>query len=72
MIFMPLYMFNSGEHISIKKVIGKEEIKKFLENLGFVTGAVASVISRTGDGMIVNVKNSRVAISRDMANKIIV
>ena len=57
---------------SIKKISGKEEVKKFLENLGFVAGGIVTVVSDIGGSVIVNVKDSRVAIGRDMANKIIV
>ncbi len=67
---MPLTMVNSGEKCEIKKVGGKEETKKFLENLGFVTGGIVTVISETGGNLIVNIKDSRVAIGRDMANKV--
>jgi ferrous iron transport protein A len=56
----------------IKKVGGKEETKRFLENLGFVTGGMVTIISEIGGNLIVNVKDSRVAIGKDMANKIIV
>ena len=69
---MPLYMVKEGEPNIIKKVGGKEETRKFLENLGFVTGGTVTVISQTGGNMIVNVKDSRVAIGKDMANKIMV
>ena len=69
---MPLSMINEGEPNIIKKVGGKEETRKFLENLGFVTGGTVTVISQTGGNMIVNVKDSRVAIGKDMANKIMV
>ncbi len=69
---MPLSMVNSGEPMQIKKISGKEEVKKFLENLGFVAGGIVTVVSDIGGSMIVNVKDSRVAIGRDMANKIIV
>ena len=68
----PLSMVKEGEPNIIKKVGGKEETRKFLENLGFVTGGTVTVISQTGGNMIVNVKDSRVAIGKDMANKIIV
>ena len=51
---------------------GKEETRRFLENLGFVTGGVVTVVSEIGGNMIVNVKDSRVAIGKDMANKIMV
>ena len=68
----PLYMIKEGTQNTIKKVGGKEETRKFLENLGFVTGGTVTVISQTGGNMIVNVKDSRVAIGKDMANKIMV
>ena len=69
---MPLSMVKEGEPNIIKKVGGKEETRKFLENLGFVSGGTVTVISQTGGNMIVNVKDSRVAIGKDMANKIMV
>ncbi len=69
---MPLSMVKQGEANTIKRVGGKEETKRFLENLGFVVGGTVTVISGTGGSMIVNVKDSRVAIGRDMASKIIV
>ena len=69
---MPLTMANPGEENVIKKVGGKEETRKFLENLGFVTGGTVTVVSETGGNMIVNVKDSRVAIGKDMANKIMI
>ena len=69
---MPLSMVNEGEPQVIKKVGGKEETRKFLENLGFVAGSTVTVISETNGNMIVNVKEARVAIGRDMANKIMV
>ncbi len=69
---MPLSMVKEGEPNIIKKVGGKEETRKFLENLGFVTGGTVTVISQTGGNMIVNVKDSRVAIGKDMAKKIMV
>lgn len=69
---MPLSMVKEGEPNVIRKVGGKEEAKKFLENLGFVTGGTVTVVSSIGGNMIVNVKDSRVAIGRDMANKIMV
>lgn len=61
---MPLSMVKEGEPNIIKKVGGKEETRKFLENLGFVTGGTVTVISQTGGNMIVNVKDSRVAIGK--------
>lgn len=69
---MPLTMVKTGEPNVIKRVGGKEETRRFLENLGFVTGGIVTVVSEISGNMIVNVKNSRVAIGKDMANKIMV
>lgn len=69
---MPLSMMEAGEPNVIKKVGGKEETRRFLENLGFVVGGTVTVISETDGNMIANVKDSRVAIGKDMANKIMV
>ena len=69
---MPLSMVNEGEPNIIRKIGGKEETRRFLENLGFVTGSVVTVVSEISGNMIVNVKDSRVAIGKDMANKIMV
>jgi len=69
---MPLTMVKTGEENIIKKVGGKGETKKFLENLGFVIGGKVKVVSEINGNMIVNIKDSRVAIGRDMANRIIV
>ena len=69
---MPLSMMEAGEPNVIKKVGGKEETRRFLENLGFVVGGTVTVIAETDGNMIVNVKDSRVAIGKDMANKIMV
>ena len=65
-------MAKEGEPVEIKKVGGKEETRKFLENLGFVVGSIVTVITEMNGNMIVNVKESRVAIGKDMANKIMV
>ena len=69
---MPLSMVKPGETNTIKKVGGKEETRKFLENLGFVTGGEGTVVSEIEGNLIVNVKDSRVAIGKDMANRIMV
>ena len=69
---MPLSMVRTGEPVEVKRVGGKEETRKFLENLGFVVGSMVTVISDTGGNLIVNIKNSRIAIGKDMANKIMV
>ena len=67
---MPLSMVEEGEPKTIVKVGGKEEVRKFLENLGFVDGTVVSVVSSLVGNMILKVKDSRVALGRDMASKI--
>ena len=67
---MPLTM--AGEPNTIKRIGGREETKKFLENLGFVTGGVVTVVSEISGNMILNVKDSRVALGKDMANKIMI
>lgn len=69
---MPLTMAKCGEPNTIKRIGGKEETKKFLENLGFVTGCELTVVSTVSGNLIVNVKDSRVALGKDMANKILV
>lgn len=69
---MPLTMAQEGAPSVIKKIGGREETRRFLENLGFVPGGTVTVISEMGGNIIVNVKDSRVAIGKDMANKIMV
>lgn len=69
---MPLTMLSSGETGKIRRVGGNEEAKRFLENLGFVSGAEVTVISTIGGNVIVNVKDSRVAINQDMARHIMI
>ena len=69
---MPLTVMKSGEESVIKKVGGKEETRKFLETLGFVKGSTVQMITSMNGNVIVNIKESRVAISKEMANKIII
>ncbi|MBR1640166.1 MAG: ferrous iron transport protein A [Treponema sp.] len=69
---MPLTMACVGEEFLIKKINGKEEVRRFLENLGFIAGAQVSVVSEISGNVIVQIKDSRVAISKEMAQKIIV
>lgn len=71
-VVMPLSFANVGEENIVKKVSGKAEVRAHLENLGFVAGAAVTVITSLGGNIIVRVKGSRVAISREMAGKIIV
>ncbi len=69
---MPLNLVNIGSVETIKRVSGNEETKRFLENLGFVNGSEITVVSMIGGNVIVNIKDSRVAINKDMARHIMV
>lgn len=69
---MPLTLADVGEENIIKRIGGRPETKKHLENLGFVAGSAVSVLSTMGGNLIVKVKESRVAISQEMAQKIFV
>ena len=69
---MPLTMAKSGEQNLIKKIGGKAETRQHLENLGFVAGAPIILVAEIAGNVIVNIKESRVAISREMASRIIV
>ncbi|HIS68245.1 MAG TPA: ferrous iron transport protein A [Candidatus Gallacutalibacter stercoravium] len=69
---MPLTFATVGEENMIRKIGGNPQVKAHLENLGFVTGGSVTVISTMGGNLIVNVKDTRVAISREMAGKIMV
>ena len=69
---MPLTLAAVGEENIIKKVGGSPEIKKHLENLGFVVGGSVTIINTIGGNVIVNVKEARVAISEEMARRIMV
>ena len=69
---MPLTMACPDDKFLFKKINGKEEVRRFLENLGFVAGTEVSVVSKMCGNVIVQIKESRVAISKEMAQKIIV
>ena len=69
---MPLTMAASGEINTVKRIQGKDETKRFLESLGFVEGGEVQVISEISGNLIVNVKDSRVAIGKDMAGRIMI
>lgn len=69
---MPLTLANIGEENIIKKIGGKAEVKKHLEDLGFVAGGNVTVITMMGENIIVNVKETRVAISKEMSQKIMI
>lgn len=67
---MPLIFANTGEENIIKQVGGKPEVRKHLENLGFVVGSAVTILNAIGGNLIVRVKETRVAVSREMAQKI--
>lgn len=69
---MPLTLAEVGEENIIRKIGGKQDVKAHLENLGFVVGGSVTVVSTIGGNVIVNVKDSRIAVSREMAQKIMV
>ena len=69
---MPLSFADIEEDNIIRKIGGSPEVKKHLENLGFVVGGSVKIVNRLGDNVIVNVKEARVAISREMALKIMI
>lgn len=69
---MPLTLANVGEENTIKHISGKPETKKHLENLGFVVGGTVQIVNAVGENLIVKVKEARVAISAEMAQKIFV
>ena len=69
---MPLTMAETGLEIQIRKIGGKEETRRFLESLGFVMGGFVTIVSEINGNLIVKVKDSRVAISKEMASKIMI
>lgn len=69
---LPLSMAGVGSTTTIESIKGKEDVQRFLASLGFVSGSTVTVISDRGGDLIVNVKDSRIAIDRSMANKIMV
>ena len=69
---MPLTMAASGEINIVKRIQGRDETKRFLESLGFVEGGQVQVISEISGNLIVNVKDTRIALSKSMANRIMI
>lgn len=72
MKMMPLSLAGVGEQNTIKRIGGSPEVKQHLENLGFVVGSTVTIVNTLGGNVIVNVKESRIAISEEMARKIMV
>ncbi len=69
---MPLTMLNTGEAAQIQRIGGKEDVKRFLSNLGFVPGEMVSVVTKINGNLIVHVKDARIALDEGMCSKIIV
>ena len=69
---IPLTMLETGREMQIRKIGGKDETRRFLESLGFVMGGFVTVVSELNGNLIVKVKDSRVAVSKEMANKIMI
>ena len=69
---MPLMFANPGDVVTIKKVGGSAETKKHLEDLGFVVGGTLTVVNSGSGNLIVNVKETRIAITKEMAAKIMI
>ncbi len=69
---MPLTMAKAGECNYIKRITGKDEIRSHLANLGFVVGEPVTVVSDNSGNLILNIKNTRIALDKAMASRILV
>jgi len=69
---MPLTMAKPGERVTIRKITGRDEVRQHLAELGFVVDAVVTVVSELAGNLILQVKDSRVALDRTMANRIMI
>ena len=67
---MPLTMAKQGETVTIRKITGKDEVRQHLSELGFVVDGEVTVVSELGGNLILQVKDSRIALDRSMANRI--
>ena len=67
---MPLTMAKQGETVTIRKITGKDEVRQHLAELGFVVDGEVTVVSELGGNLILQVKDSRIALDRTMANRI--
>lgn len=67
---MPLSFAPSGERMTVKQIRGRDDTRRFLESMGFVTGGQVTVVSKIGGNLIVEVKDTRVALSQNMAARI--
>ena len=69
---MPLTMAKSGETVTIRKISGRDEVRQHLAELGFVVDSDVTVVSEIAGNLIVQVKDSRIALDKTMANRIMV
>ncbi len=69
---MPLTIAKTGETVMIRKISGKDEVRRFLARLGLVVDSQVTVVSRLGENLIIQVKDSRIALDRSLANRIMV
>ena len=69
---MPLTMAKAGETVTIKKITGKDEIRLHLAELGFVVGSEVTVVNESAGNLILQVKESRIALDKTMANRIMI
>ena len=69
---MPLTMAKAGETVTIRKITGRDEVRQHLAELGFVVGKSVTVISRLGGNLILQVKDSRIALDQTLAQRILV
>lgn len=69
---MPLSMAKAGETVTIRKITGRDEVRRHLAELGFVVGAAVTVVHELAGNLILQVKDSRVALDRGLANRILI
>ena len=67
---IPLTMANAGETVVIRKITGKDEVRQHLAELGFVVDSAVTVVNQVGGNMILQVKDSRIALNKDLANRV--
>jgi ferrous iron transport protein A len=69
---MPLTLLKSGESGTVKKITGRDDTRRFLESLGFTVGAPISVVSEISGNMVLSIRDTRVALDKSMAKRIVV
>ncbi len=69
---MPLTMADNGKLVKIQKITGTDEIKQHMATLGFVVGEEVTIVNKNGGNLIVNVKDSRIALDKSLANRILI